>query len=247
MKTNRKALIGLALLALSAAAPAAAQLGGLLGKKSAGPAVDVDAAIGAGSELLAYVTLANDLGMQGADLLLEMYPDEKVGEIRKLSAQYRELRAKRKDGNLDAEQLKLSQDATARVAEALKGDEWKSYRREKAGNVRKAYGALGLMLVADAQAGARLQPTLDNLKAAAEAVKGNPAKAAQLGVIKGQIDGLTSIVPSLPKQIESATTVRSICSKVAEAEKVQLPSEVSADKVKDKATLTAVATELEKG
>lgn len=245
MKTSRIIQIVLAVLALVCASPAPAQFGGLVGKKSAAPAVDVDGALASGSELLGYVTLANDLGMQGAELLLEMYPDEKVAEIRKLTAQYRELSAKRKDGNIDAEQMKVSQDATARVAEALKGEDWKAYDRQKSANVGKAYGALGLMLLADAQAGLRVKPTVDSLKSAVEAVKSNPLKATQLGAVTGQLSALAAIVPALPKQVESATTVKSICSKIAEAEKIQLPAEVSAEKVKDKAALTAVAKDLD--
>lgn len=46
--------------------------------------------------------------------MLAMYPDDKCPEIRQMSAQYNELSAKRKDGNLDAEQLKLSQSARDR-------------------------------------------------------------------------------------------------------------------------------------
>lgn len=242
---NRALALGLSgLLFAGWAAPATAQFGGLVGKKSAAPAVDVDKALSAGSDLIGYITTANDLGMQGAGLMLAMYPDDRFPEIRKMSAQYNELSAKRKDGNLDAEQLKLSQSASAAIAEELKGDAWKGYKKENSANVGKAYGKLGLMVVADTLAGTLVKPTTDNLTAALEAVKKDPMKATQAGAIKSQLESLAAIAPALPKQIESAGTVRSICAKIAEAEKVKLPTDISADKIKDKATLVAAATEL---
>ena len=228
------------------AGPVFAQFGGLTGKKSSAPAVDVDKALSAGSDLLGYITLANDLGMQGADDIVAMYPDEKVAEIKKASAQYKELSAKRKDGKIDAEQTKLVEDATAKLATLQKEDAWKGYKKETAGNIKKANGKLGLMLLADGVAGSLVKPTTDNLQAALKEISKDPIKAGKADSIKGQISSLAAVAPSLPKQVESATTVRSVCSKIAEAEKVALGGDPSVDKIKDLASLQAVSKDLDK-
>jgi hypothetical protein len=227
------------------AGPVSAQLGGLIGKKSPASAVDVDKALSAGSDLLGYITLANDLGMQGADYLIAMYPDEKVGDIKKASAQAKELKAKRKDGKIDAEEIKSNEDVSAKLAALEKEDMWKGYKKENAANVKKANGKLGLMLLADGVAGTLVKPTTDNLQAALKEISKDPTKVAKADVIKGQISSLAAIAPSLPKQVESAKTVRSVCSKIAEAEKVKLGSDPPVEKVKDLASLQTAAKDIE--
>jgi len=104
------------LLIGSMASPALAIDIGGLGKKSGG--VDVGQALTAGSDLIGYVTVATDLGNQAADLLVGMYPPEKVKDVAKLSQQIAELKGKAKDGNVDAEQLKLSEDRSAALENA---------------------------------------------------------------------------------------------------------------------------------
>ena len=138
--------IALALIACTSFLPAQG-LGGFL-KKSAAPAasaskVDVGSALASGAEMIGFVTVATDQGMKAVDNLLEVFPAEKVAKVKKLSAQYAELSKKRKEGNIDAEQLKVASAAGDEMA-ALQGD-WQSYKKEKSSIVGKANGRLGLV------------------------------------------------------------------------------------------------------
>lgn len=239
---TRASITASVLFMLLFSAQARAQFGGLGGSKKTS---NVDGAIAAGTDLLGYITIATGLGNQAAGQLVDMYPPEKTEGIRKLAAQQAELKAKSKDGNIDADQMKVSTELQAEVAKLEKDEAWKGYKKEKAGNVSKAYSALGLMALADGVAGTKVKPTLDGLQAAAKDIGKDPMQAAKLQTINGQIASLTAIAPALPKQVESANAVRSICSKIATAEKVTLPTDVQAEKVKDLSTLKASATSIE--
>ena len=97
----------------------------------------------------------------------------------------------------------------------------------------RAYGKLGLMVLADGVAGTKIKPTVDGLQAALNQVSKDPTQAGKLESIKYQIATLTAVGAALPKQVSSANTVRSICSQISAAEKVPMPADLSADKVKD--------------
>jgi len=77
-----------------------AQFGKLVGKKDSQPAGGEEGAKNA-LELLAYVTLATDTGMQAAENVANAFPPEKVAAFREASKKYAEATKNRKDGNLD--------------------------------------------------------------------------------------------------------------------------------------------------
>jgi len=237
--------LSLALLACAAVLPAQG-LGGLL-KKPATPAasssVDVGAALASGTAMIGFVTIATDQGMRGVNTMLDMFPPEKVAKIKKLSAQYAELSAKRKDGNIDAEQLKVASAAGDEMA-ALQGD-WKSYKKEKSSTVAKANSHLGLMLGADAIAVAAAPKTLTSLQEASKSLASNPMQAGKAAQVTAQIAVLTAVVQQVPQQTKSFTAVRSIITNIAKAEKISLAADPSPAKIKDTASLASSAKELD--
>lgn len=238
--------IALALIACASFLPAQG-LGGLL-KKPAAPAasaskVDVGAALASGAEMIGFVTVATDQGMKAVDNLLEVFPAEKVAKVKKLSAQYAELSKKRKEGNIDAEQLKVASAAGDEMA-ALQGD-WQSYKKEKSSAVAKANGRLGLMLGADAIAASAAPKTLASLQEASKSLASDPLQAGKAAQVTAQISVLSAVVQQIPQQTKSFTTVRGIITNIAKAEKVSLAADLSPDKIKDNASLTASAKELD--
>ncbi len=238
------------LLALSTAAVGlpAQGLGGLFKKPAAPstsstPKIDVGSAMLAGAEMIGFITIATDQGMKAMDTMMEMFPPEKVEKIKKLNLQYKELSTKRKDGNIDAEQLKVASEAGTEMA-ALEGD-WKSYKKEKAATVTKANSRLGLMLGADAIAALAAPKTLASLQEASQSLASNPLQASKAGQIAVQIAILGAAIQQIPSQTKSFTTVRSIAKNIAKAEKITLTADVSADQVKDKAALSSSSKELD--
>ncbi len=238
--------IALALIACTSFLPAQG-LGGFL-KKSAAPAasaskVDVGSALASGAEMIGFVTVATDQGMKAVDNLLEVFPAEKVAKVKKLSAQYAELSKKRKEGNIDAEQLKVASAAGDEMA-ALQGD-WQSYKKEKSSIVGKANGRLGLMLGADAVAASAAPKTLASLQEASKSLASDPMQAGKAAQVTAQISVLSAVVQQIPQQTKSFSTVRGIINNIAKAEKVSLAADLSPDKIKDKVALTASAKELD--
>jgi len=236
----------LLLLACAAVLPAQG-FGGLLKKPEAPAAsaskVDVGAALASGAEMIGFVTVATDQGMKAVNTMLEVFPAEKVAKVKELSAKYTELNAKRKDGNIDAEQLKLASAAGDEMA-ALKND-WKSYKKEKAGVVAKANTRLGLMLGADAIAASAAPKTLAALQEASKSLASNPLQAGKAAQVTAQISLLSAVVQQIPQQTKSFTAVRSIVGDIAKAEKVSLAADLAPEKIKDKALLSASAKELD--
>jgi len=238
--------ISLALLACATVLPGQG-LGGFL-KKPAAPAaststVDVGSALASGAAMIGFVTVATDQGMKAVDTMLEMFPAEKVAKVKKLSAQYAELSGKRKDGNIDAEQLKVASAAGDEMA-ALQGD-WKSYKKEKASAVSKANGRLGSMRGARALAASAAPKTLATLQEASKSLASNPLQAGKAAQVTAQISLLSAVVQQIPQQTKSFTTVRGIVANIAKAEKVSLAADLSPDKIKDTAALSASAKELD--
>lgn len=237
-------------LACAALLPAQG-FGGLLKKPAtptAAPAtaassVDVGAAIASGAEMIGFVTIATDQGMKAVNTMLDVYPADKVAKVKQLSAKYAELSAKRKDGNIDAEQLKVASAAGDEMA-ALKGD-WKSYKKEKASTVSSANSRLGLMLGADAIAASAAPKTLATLQEASKSLASNPMQAGKAAQVAAQITVLTAVVQQVPQQTKSFTAVRGIVSDIAKAEKVSLAADLAPEKIKDKAMLSASAKELD--
>jgi hypothetical protein len=207
------------------------------------PKVDVAGAMLAGAQMIGFVTIATDQGMKAVDTMLEMFPAEKVEKIKLLSLQYKELSAKRKEGNIDADQLKVASAAGEEMA-ALQGD-WKSYKKEKASVLTKANSRLGLMLGADAIAALAAPKTLSSLQEASKSLASNPLLASKAAQITAQIAVLGAVVQQIPQQTKSFTTVRGIVKNIAKAEKLTLAADVSPDKVKDQAALISSAKEIE--
>lgn len=242
-----KLTLAILLLAASAAAPLSAQgFGGLLKKpapSSSSAKVDVGGALLAGASMIGFVTIATDQGMKAMDLMMEMFPPEKVAKVKLLNLQYKELAAKRKDGNIDAEQLKVASNAGEEMS-AIQGD-WKSYKKEKSAVVSKANSRLGLMLGADAVAALAAPKTLASLQEASKSLASNPMQAGKVAQISAQVAILTAVVAQIPQQTKSFTTVRGIVRNIAKAEKITLAPDVSADKVKDQASLSSSSKELD--
>lgn len=234
------------LIAASITAPAQG-IGGLLKKPapstSAPAKVDVGGALLAGATMIGFVTIATDQGMKAVETMLEVFPPEKVEKVKLLNLQYKELSAKRKDGNIDADQLKVASNAGEEMA-AIQGD-WKSYKKEKAQVVTKANSRLGLMLGADAIAASTAPTTLASLKAAGESLASNPLQAGKAAQIAAQVAVLSAVVAQIPQQTKSFGTVRGIINNIAKAEKLTLAADVPTDKVKDQASLSASAKELD--
>ncbi len=237
------------LLVAGTVAPLSAQgLGGLFKKSEptsttpSSPKVDVGEALLAGASMIGFVTIATDQGMKAMDLMMEVFPPEKVEKVKLLNLQYKELAAKRKDGNIDAEQLKVASDAGQEMA-AIQGD-WKSYKKEKSAIVTKANSHLGLMLGADAVAALAAPKTLASLQEAANSLASNPLQFSKAAKITAQVAVLAAVVAQIPQQTKSFTTVRGIVTNIAKAEKITLAPDVSPDKVKDKASLSATAKEI---
>ena len=238
--------ISLALIVCATVLPAQG-LGGFL-KKAAAPAasassVDVGSALASGAAMIGFVTVATDQGMKAVNTMLEMFPAAKVVKLKKLSAQYAELSAKRKEGNVDAEQLKVASAAGEEMA-TLQSD-WKSYNKEKSSTVTKANARLGLMLGADAIAASAVPKTLSSLQEASKSLASNPLQAGKAVQIAAQIEVLSAVVQQVPQQTKSFTAARTIISNIAKAEKVSLAADLSPDKIKDLASLSSSAKELD--
>jgi hypothetical protein len=210
---------------------------------NAAPKVDVGAALQSGAILITFVTIATDQGMKAVDTMIDMYPPEKVAKIRMLSAQYKEATAKRKDGNIDSEQLKMATEAGDELA-VLQND-WQCYSKEKAASVSKAHSHLGLMLGADAIALLSVPQTLSTLQAACQSLANNPLQLGKAAQVFGQVTLLGAVIKQIPLQTKSFQTVRGMVSNIAKAENITLAADIPADQVKDIPTLTKATKELD--
>jgi hypothetical protein len=230
---------------LSTSTTAFAQFGGLMGGGQKGPTVDPAKTLAAGANVIGYVSLATFLANDAADLLIDMYPPEKVAEIKKLSMQTAEAKAKTKEGDFDADQAKAFEDKSALLEKLQKEGALNDYKKEKSGNIAKAYSRLGLALLADGAAAIALPPTIDGLQKSVQQISKNPLQVLNSGKLVAQVATLTAVGVAIPKQVSAANTVRSICSQIATAEKVTLAADVSADRVKDLTAMKTASTTLE--
>lgn len=155
-------------LAMSAAVPTSAQFGSLrdrlkdttknspLGSPTGGSSLTQ------AGDMASYLTVASDQGMKALDELAAAFPENKVASFKLLSAQYKEAKTSRKDGNIDADSFTTATKAAAEMAKLE--DDWKSYKKEAAKGIRKADGRLALMLIADGEAAASAPKTLRTCK-----------------------------------------------------------------------------------
>ncbi len=244
-----RSLLALALVAAPLSLSAQG-LGGLLDKKKAelpkAPAASTANpadALAKGAEFITYTTLATDQGMRAMDTMVSLFPPQKVEKLKAVCAKYTELKTKRTDGNIDAEQLKVASEA-GEEASKLEGD-WKSYQKDKSKATNKAHAQLGLMLLADAQAARTAPDVLKSLQDNLGATAKDPSQVSNAAKLRTQIAVVTAVGQQAPAQTKSFTTVRSIVKKIAEAEKVKLGADLSAEKVKDTATLKTSIKEIE--
>ncbi len=136
--------------------------------------------------------------------------------------------------------------ASAAQAETakLEGD-WKSYQKDKSKAVSKAHAQLGLMTLADGAALKVAPDTLKGLQANLDSLKTNPMQAGTAAKLGAQVAILTAVTQQVPAQIQSATTVRSISKKIADAEKIKLAADLDPAKVKDSQALATTIKEIE--
>jgi hypothetical protein len=191
-------------------------------------------------ELLRIVTAASDWGMTALDQLALAFPDDKVAEFKAISEKYHTGQAKRTNGNVDAEQIKMCSDAVESMSK-LQGD-WELYRKEKKDAVLKADARLGAMLGLDTVAATKIPAAIQALQASASSLGSNPLQTGKIKQIKNQIQLFTIIGQQIPVQKNAIANVRSITKNIAQAEKMTLPPDAEpskvADSVKTKSTLS---------
>ncbi|MCE5247459.1 hypothetical protein LLG88_11150 [bacterium] len=207
-----------------------AQFGKLAGKKDTQQAGSEDGAKNA-LEVLAYVTLATDTGMRAAENIANAFPPEKVAAFREISKKYAEATKNRKDGNLDADQVKLASQAADELAK-LAAD-WKSYRKDGVAEARKANLRLGVMLVADGVAATKIPGAVEALKSQAGALSSNPLKAGEVKRLTVSAAALAEAGKQIPDQLQKFQTVRTIAKQICEAEKAELSADPAPDALKD--------------
>jgi len=203
-------------------APAAfAQIG--FGKKKNAGGDGGDAGAGGlmpAATFVKYIALASDLGAQGTLQLLNVYPPEKIEQIKKACEQYNESRRQNKGGEPNAETMKLCSQAldsaSALAAEVAELD------AEKKKALSGAHKKVSLMLVADAFAALNAPAIIDRLKSDIQSLSSNPMKAGSVSSMKSQLQFLTFASTAFPGQIKSATAIRDVTKKIADAQKVKL-------------------------
>src|SRR5260370_21651760 len=221
--------------------------GGLTGKarsltgKNGGDSAagDTAAVLSRGNALLGYVTAATDQGIIAVEKLIAIYPPEKVQAISEAAAKYNEISSKTPDQNLDAEAIKVASQVAEEAAK-LEGD-WKGYEKEDALAVRQANARLGLVLLADAQAGTQVPDMLKALQNTTHALQSDPMQAAKPNIALSMVSVLTAVAKEFPQQTRSFSTVRSLTKKIAEAENFQLAKDPTPDQVLDKTSLSAAS------
>jgi hypothetical protein len=235
--------IRITLLLCLGAVCASAQFGGLL-KKSPGnkTGTDATAVLGQGQDLLAYVTLATDNGMEAVDAVASVFPPEKVQKIKDLAVKYNELKAKRGDQNIDAESIQVASQIAAEMA--LLDSEWQAHVKEKSAAVKKADAHLALVILVDALAATKTPETAKALQSAAQDLKSDPTQVSKMNRLLSMAAVLVTVGKEAPQQVNSFRTVRGITKRIAEAEKIQLAADPSPDSVKDKAAYTSTSTSI---
>lgn len=224
---NRRKLIAAGVSATMAPA-AFAQFGK---KKSAnvdggGGAAAADGLMPAGT-FVKYIALASDLGTQGTMQLLSIYPPEKIDQIKKACEAYAEARRQNKGGEPNAETMKLCSNALE-SASALAA-EVAELNDEKKKALSAAHKKVNLMLLADAFAALNAPAIINRLNSDIQSLSSNPMKATSVSSMKSQLQFLTFAASAFPGQIKSATTIRDVAKKIADAQKVKL-AEPPADK-----------------
>ena len=233
MKTRR-----IVLILCFGAICASAQLGGLL-KKAPGSktGTDATAVLAQGQDLLAYVTLATDEGIEAVGALTSVFPPEKVQKLKDLAVKYNELKSQRGDQNIDAESIQVASQIAVETAQL--DSEWHTYLKEKSAAVKKADARLALVILADALAGTKAPETAKALQSAAQDLKSDPTQVSKMNRLLSIASVLVTVGKEAPQQVNSFRTVRGITKRIAEAEKIQLAPDPSPDSVKDKAAFTS--------
>ena len=230
----------IALILCFGAVCASAQLGGLLKKVSGSKTgTDATAVLAQGQDLLAYVTLATDNGIEAVGTLTNVFPPEKVQKIKDLAVKYNELKAKRGDQNIDAESIQVASEIAAETAKL--DSEWQTYLKEKSSVVKKADARLALVVLADALAGTKAPETAKALQSAAQDLKSDPTQVSKMNRLLSIATMLATVGKEAPQQVNSFTTVRGITKRIAEAEKIQLAPNPSPDSVKDKTSFASTS------
>jgi hypothetical protein len=172
------------------------------------------------SSFIEYISIATSLGVEGAAKLLELYPPEKIADIRKLCEQYNELQKQAKPGEVDQSCMKCAS-ATGQETAKLDAD-LAIVDAEKARALHAAHKKLTLLLLADAFASLNVKAYIDSLQNDIKSVASNPMKASSLQGMKAQLETLTFVATAIPSQISSFGTVHGIVKKIAEAHKITL-------------------------
>lgn len=233
----------IALILCLGAVCASAQLGGLLKKVNGNKSgTDVTAVMAQGQDLLAYVTIATDNGIKAVEALASVFPPEKVQKVADLAAKYNELKAKRSDQNIDSESIQVASQIAAEMAQL--DSEWQAHVKEKCAAVKKADARLALVILADGLAATKAPETAKAMQKAAEDLKSDPTQISKMNRMLAMAAVLATVGKEAPKQATSYKTVRGITKRIADAEKVQLASDPSPDKVKDKMALDTSTKEL---
>jgi hypothetical protein len=227
-----------------------AQLGGLLKKnpldglvKKNNGTTDATAVLTQGQDLLGYVTLATDNGVQAAVDLAAVFPPEKIQKIADLAAKYNEMKSHRVDKNIDAESMKVASQIDAEMAQL--DSEGQSYIKEKSAAVKNADARIALVILADGLAGTKAPETAKALQSAAQNLKSDPTQVSNAKRMLAMASMLITVGDEASKQASSLKTVRGITKRIADAEKIQLAADPSPDKVKDQVTLKSAAKELD--
>jgi hypothetical protein len=238
MKTRR-----IVLILCFGAVCASAQLGGLLKKApSSKTGTDTAAVMAQGQDLLAYVTIATDYGVEAVDAITSVFPPEKVQKIKDLAAKYNELKAKRGDQNIDAESVQVASQIAAEMAKL--DSEWQIHLKEKSAAVRSADARLALVILADGLAATKAPETAKAMQSAAQDLKSDPTQVSKMNRLLSMAMVLATVGKEAPQQVNSFRTVRGITKKIAEAEKIQLAADPSPDSVKDTTALKMKVTSL---
>jgi hypothetical protein len=229
-----KVQVALLALFLACNVPIQAQgLGGLFGGKEkpsptekAGPgaekAMDLDGLLLQGGKLLAFSTIATELGYQASQKMLEAFPEETVKDIKALAEKVEAAKKANssKDGNLDSATATAVSDYEKAFAPLVAN--WKTYKKDKAKVVVPAYGMVGLMVAADGVAALSIPEFLNRAKAALSSAGSNPFQLGKIKAATALVSTLGIVAQQIPVQIEAGKNVRTIAKNIAAAENFKL-------------------------
>jgi hypothetical protein len=219
-----------------------AQFGGLVKKLTSKTGPDVGLVMTRGQDLIGYVTIATDNGIEAVEVLTTMFPPDKVQKVADLAVKYNELRAKRGDHDIDAESIQIASQIAAEMA--LLDSEWKTHLKEKSAAVKKADSRLALVILADGLAATQAPEAAKAMQSAIQDLRSDPTQVAKIDQMLSMATLLATVGTEAPRQATSFRTVRRITKGIAEAEKVQLGSDPSPDQVRDKVALKTSTKEL---